>query len=214
MNTTPRVLNRLVLAVVGLVALAAGAAGILLLTVPDAARWWKAATQRSGEAIGRLRTRTTLEGQADTWLWIALAALLLFLIALLVLWIAAQGRGRTGLFASVDGRAGPHGQPDGDDGRTPGSVTITAGAAEQALKAALLERPDLAGASVTTWAVRGAPGLRVRVYPKKGAPPYVVAAEVSRLVEALDTVTGYRTPVLISIGSGTRVRFTRAERVR
>ncbi|MUK01574.1 hypothetical protein GM708_06315 [Vibrio cholerae] len=57
------------------------------------------------------------------------------------------------------------------------------------------------------------PGLRVRVYPRKGTPPYVVAAEVSRLVAALDTLTGYRTPVLISIASGARVRLTKAERV-
>lgn len=213
MNTTPRLLNRILLAVVGLVALAAGAGGLLLLTLPTAASWWGSAAPRVGEAIDGLRARTTPEGEADTWWWIVLAAVLLLLIVLLVLWIAAQGKGRTGLFASVGGRRGGSGHPDGNDDGTPGSVTITAAAAEQVLKAALLERSDLAGAAVSTWEVRGVPGLRVRVYPRKGAPPYTVAAEVSRLVEALDAVTGYRTPVLISISSGARARFTRAERV-
>lgn len=234
MNTTPRLLNRLVLAVVGLLLLAAGAAGLAVLTLPAVASWWGSTAPRVGGWIDRLRRGTTLEGQSDTWLWLALAAALLLLIVLLALWIAAQGRGRTGLFASVDGRTGgSSGGPDtrgrdtrgrdtrgrdtggGDtgDGGTAGSVVITAAAVEQALKAALLERTDLAGASVSTWEVRGVPGLRVRVFPRKGVPPYVTAAEVSRLVEALDEVTGYRTPVLISIRSGARVRFTRAERV-
>ncbi len=213
MNTTPRLLNRLVLGVVGLVLLALGAAGLALLAVPAVAAWWRTAAPRAGEAVDGLRTRTTLEGQADTWLWIALAAALVFLIVMLVVWIAAQGRGRTGLFApgGTSGALRPRGE-DGN-GAAAGSVTITAAAAEQALKAALLERSDLAGASVSTWQVRGVPGLRVRVYPRKGVPPYVVAVEVSRLVEALDAVTGSRPPVLVSIGSGTRVRFTRPERV-
>ncbi|MDN4609397.1 hypothetical protein [Arthrobacter burdickii] len=224
MNTTPRLLNRLVLAVVGLLLLAAGAAGLSALTLPAVASWWGSAAPRVGGWIDRVRRGTTLEGQSDTWLWLALAAALLVLIVLLALWIAAQGRGRTGLFASVDGHAGGSsgarvardrdtGDRDAGDSGTPGSVVITAAAVEQALKAALLERTDLAGASVSTWEVRGVPGLRVRVFPRKGVPPYVTAAEVSRLVEALDVVTGYRTPVLISIRSGARVRFTRAERV-
>ncbi|MHA7210907.1 hypothetical protein [Arthrobacter sp. MDT1-65] len=204
MNTTPRLLNRLVLGVVGLLVLALGAAGLAVLTLPAVASWWRAAAPRAGDALDGLRTRTTLEGQADTWLWIALAAFLVFLIVMLVVWIAAQGRGRTGLFATG---------ADGGTVESAGSVRITAAAAEQALKAALLERSDLAGASVSTWQVRGEPGLRVRVLPRKGVPPYVVAAEVSRLVEALDAVTGSRPPVLISIDSGARVRFTRAERV-
>jgi hypothetical protein len=42
----------------------------------------------------------------------------------------------------------------------------------------------------------------------------LLAAEVSSLVEALDAVIGKRTPVLIHLGSGTRSRFGRAERVR
>ncbi len=203
------------LAVVGLLALAAGAAGLALLTVPAVASWWAAAAPRVGEALDGARTRTTPDGQEDTWLWLALAAVLLLLIVLLVLWITAQGRGRTGIFASTeDPRTPAVGDPGGPGGTDAvGTVTITAAAAEQALKAALLERPDLAAASVSTWRVRGVPGLRVQVFPRKGVPAYAVAADVSRLVEALDRVTGYRTPVLISIRSGARVRFSRADRV-
>ncbi|MBG6225035.1 hypothetical protein IWX63_001600 [Arthrobacter sp. CAN_A2] len=218
MNTTPRGLNRLLLAVVGLLAAAAGAAGLALLTVPAVASWWASAAPRVGEAVDDTRTRTTLDGQDDTWLWLALAAALLLLIVLLVLWITAQGRGRTGIFASMDeARPASTGRSRGTTGTgtadAAGTVTITAAAAEQALRAALLERSDLAAASVTTWMIRGVPSLCVRVFPRKGVPAYAVAAEVSRLVEALDRVTGYRTPVLISIRSGARVHFSRSDRV-
>lgn len=215
MNTTPRFLNRLVLAVVGLLLLTAGTAGLAVLLLPAVAAWWGSTAPRIGGGIERLRRDTTFGGQSDTWLWLALASALLFLIVLLALWIAAQGRGRTGVFASVDGRPGGHSDGRGTDGGgTAGSVVITAEAVEQALRTALLERTDLAGASVSTWEIRGVPGLQVRVFPRKGVAPYTTAAEVSRLVEALDAVTGYRTPVLISIRSGARVRFTRADRVR
>lgn len=221
MNTTPRFLNRLLLAVVGLIVLGAGTAGLLLLVLPGASGWWGAAAPRIGEDLDRLRTSAMLQGRSDTWLWPVLAAALVVLIVLLVLWIMAQGRGRTGLLlAEGPGRGSEGGRgrsgttPDaGGTDATPGSVTISAAAAEQVLRSALLERPDVVGATVSTWCVRGVPGLRVRVYPRKGTPPYAVAAEVSRLVEALDAVTGLRTPVLISISAGNRVRFARAERV-
>ena len=205
MNTTPRFLNRLVLAVVGIVLLAGGAAGLLVLALPAAAGWWADTALRIGAGVEDARRSTTLEGQADTWLWPALGAVLVVLIVLLVLWMMAQGRGRAALFWS--GESGRPGDP------AHGSVSISAGAAEQLLRSALLERPDLVGASVSTWYVRGVPGLRVRVHPRRGTPPYAVAADVSRLVEALDAVTGLRVPVLISVAAGGRARFARADRV-
>ena len=86
--------------------------------------------------------------------------------------------------------------------------------AEQALKQALAERPDLAGATVATYEVNGGPALKVRLLPRQGVAPHLLAAEVATLVEALDAVVGKRTPVLIHIGAGARTRFSRAERVR
>jgi hypothetical protein len=204
-NTTPRFLNRLLLAVVGLLLLAVGAAGLLVLVLPGAAGWWAGTAPQVGTVIEDVRRSTTLEGQADTWLWPVLAAVLVVLIVLLVLWVMMQGRGRAALFWS--------GESERPAGQAPGSVSISAGAAEQLLRSALLERPDLVGASVSTWYVRGVPGLRVRVHPRRGTPPYAVAADVSRLVEALDAVTGLRVPVLISIAAGGRARFARTERV-
>ena len=121
----------------------------------------------------------------------------------MVAWLAQQGKGRANLLVAED-----------DAGEVPGNVRIGGGVAEQALRAALADRPDLAGATVATYEFAGEPALRIRVQPRQGVAPHILAAEVSALVEALDAVIGKRTPVLIHIGSGARSRFGRAERVR
>ena len=57
-------------------------------------------------------------------------------------------------------------------------------------------------------------GLKVRVFPRQGIAPQNVAEDVVELVEALDGLLGIEVPVLLSIGTGARSRFTKAERVR
>lgn len=202
MNQTPRTLNRVLLGLFGLALILAGALA-MALSVPAVARWWQAAAAEAGNAIEGVLESTTLPGQRDSWLWIVLALLMVAVIILMVAWVTNQGKGRSGTLAYDD---------DGDP--VPGSVTINAAVAEQALKAALAERVDLVNSAVSTYEFRGRPALKIRVFPRQGVEPYVVADEVSALVRALDGVLGVQTPVLISIGSGARTRFTRAERVR
>ncbi|WP_026549716.1 hypothetical protein [Arthrobacter sp. Br18] len=205
MNSTPRALNRILLGLCGLVLMIAGACGAALAYLPGFAGPWQALTSRAGSRLEGIQQATTLDGQQDSWLWIVLAAVLLLVAVLAIAWIAAQGRGRTGVFADSPG-------PD-DGSAVRGSVTINSGAVEQALRAALLERNDLVNAAVTTWHFRGGPALKVRVFPRKGVAPCTLAAAVTELVEALDLVVGQRTPVLIRISSGARSRLTRSERV-
>ncbi|MBG6217839.1 hypothetical protein IWX75_002307 [Arthrobacter sp. CAN_A6] len=207
MNSTPRALNRILLGFCGLVLMLAGTCGAALAYVPGSAGPWQEFTLQAGLQADRIRQGTTLDGQEDSWLWIVLAAALLLVAVLGTAWIAAQGRGRTGVFAYTPGPAGS------DAAGAAGSVTLTAGAAEQALRAALLEGNDLVNAVVTTWDFHGGPALRVRLFPRKGVSPYAIAAVTTELIEALDLVAGRRTPVLISISSGARSRFTRPERV-
>lgn len=202
MNQTPRTLNRVLLAVFGLALMVAGALA-MALGVPAVARWWQSAAGQAGEAIGSVLAATTLSGQRDSWLWIVVALLMILLVILILAWVANQGKGRSGTLAYDD-----------DDQPVPGSVTINAAVAEQALKAALSERVDLVNSAVSTYEFRGKPALKVRVFPRQGVAPQVVAEEVSALVLALDAVLGVQTPVLISISSGARSKFTRAERVR
>lgn len=203
MNSTPTLLNRILLTVLGLILLAAGVLLMLLAAVPPVAAWWRSWSPGLWEGINQAFNASRFPGRAESWLWIVLALLLLLLIGLMVAWIAQQGKGRSNLLAA-----------EYDPGEVPGDVRIGGGVAEQALKHALAGRPDLAGATVTTYDVKGVPALKVRLLPRQGVAPHLLAAEVSGLLAALETVVGRETPVLIHIGAGARTRFGRAERVR
>ncbi|MCQ9162644.1 MULTISPECIES: hypothetical protein [unclassified Arthrobacter] len=206
MNGTPRAVNRVVLAIAGLVLLALGAALAALAVVPAAGRLWQ---DWAGPQMGRLSglaARTRLAPGGGSWIWLVVAACLLVLVIFMVSWVANQGKGRTNVLFQRQGTAA-------DDGAA-GKVVLSTAVAEQSLKAALLERGDLLGVSVTSYAFRGQPAVRVRVLPRQGVAPHEVAADIASLVDALDALLGVQVPVLVSLGSGTRARFTKAERVR
>ncbi len=203
MNGTPRVLNRILAGIFGLLLLAVGLLLVLLAAVPAVAAWWQGWSSGAWANIRTLSESTRIPGQSESWLWIVMVLLLMAVIVAMVAWLAQQGKGRSNILVTED-----------DAGEVPGYVRIGGGVAEQALRAALAGRPDLAGATVATYDFMGRPGLRIRVQPRQGVAPHLLAAEVSALVEALDAVIGRRTPVLIHIGSGARSRFGRAERVR
>ncbi|WP_427134417.1 hypothetical protein [Pseudarthrobacter sp. S9] len=203
MNNTPRLLNRILIGILGLKLLAIGVLLFLLASVPAVGIWWRDWSGGVWSIWRGLFERTRFSGRQESWLWLVIAVLLLVVIGVMVAWAAQQGKGRANLLVGEE-----------DPGDVPGNVRIGGGVAEQALRAALAGRPDLAGATVATYEIRGEPALKIRVQPRQGVAPHTLAAEVSSLVEALDAVIGKRTPVLIHIGSGARSRFGRAERVR
>lgn len=203
MNGTPRTLNRILIGVLGFKLLAIGILLILLASVPAVAAWWQGWSAGVWNIWRDLFERTRFPGRAESWLWIVAVLVLLLVIGAMVAWVAQQGKGRANFLVTEE-----------DPGEVPGNVRIGSGVAEQALRAALADRPDLAGVSVATYEFRGEPALRIRIQPRHGVAPHRLAAEVSALVEALDVVLGKRTLVLIHIASGARSRFGRAERVR
>ncbi|HEY8701089.1 MAG TPA: hypothetical protein VIM08_09020 [Arthrobacter sp.] len=203
MNGTPALLNRILIGILGLKLLVVGLLLMLLAAVPPVAAWWHSSAGSVWKAIDQTFSNTRLPGRSESWLWIVVAIALLVLIGLMVAWIAQQGKGRSNLLVA-----------EYDPGAVAGDVRIGGGVAEQALKHALAERPDLAGATVVAYDVHGSPALKVRLQPRQGVAPHLLAAEVAALVDALDEVVGKRTPVLIHIGAGARTRFGRAERVR
>ncbi|MGN7201165.1 hypothetical protein [Arthrobacter sp. SAFR-044] len=203
MNSTPALLNRILLTVLGLILLGTGFLLVLLATVPPVGSWWHSWSAGAWNGISRLFDSTRFPGRPESWLWIVVALALLALMGLMVAWIAQQGKGRSNLLAA-----------EYDPGEVPGDVRIGGGVAEQALRQALEGRPDLAGATVTTYDVKGSPALKVRLLPRQGVAPHLLAAEVHGLMNALESVVGKEIPVLIHIGAGARTRFGRAERVR
>ncbi|WP_427016185.1 hypothetical protein ACQCSX_15605 [Pseudarthrobacter sp. P1] len=206
MNGTPRALNRVLLAILGLAFLAAGALALALAAIPAVARWWQDWAKPATDALVDLAYRTALPGRGGSWIWIAVAVAMVLVVVAMATWVAQQGKGRASTLAAVYG--------DADDDGAAGMVSISAAVAEQALKAALAERNDLAAVSVATYEVDGKPAVKVRILPRQGVAPHLVADDVAALVDGLDAVLGLQTPVLISIGAGARSRFTKAERVR
>jgi len=203
MNNTPRVLNRVLIGILGIMLLGIGVLLVLLATVPAVGFWWH---EWAGGVLNfwlNLFERTQFPRRQESWLWLVICFALVVVLGLMVAWVAQQGKGRTSLIVAEE-----------DPGGVPGNVGISGGVAEQALRAALADRPDLAGVTVAAYEIRGVPALKIRVEPRQGVAPHKLAADVSSLVEALDAVIGKRTPVLIHIGSGARSRFGRAERVR
>ena len=203
MNNTPRILNRILIGILGLLMMAIGVLLVLLASVPAVGRWWHGWSAGAWSNWQGLFARARFPGQQESWLWLVLTLLLVAVIGAMVAWIAQQGKGRASLLAAEE-----------DPGEVPGNVRIGGGVAEHALRSALAERADVASATVATYERRGQPALKIRVQPRQGVAPHLLAADVSALVEALDAVVGKRTPVLIHICSGARSRFGRAERVR
>lgn len=203
MNRTPRALNRILLGLLGLVLIALGG-GLLWISFDGAAaRRWQAFAPDALDSLYEFGARTGMPGQSQSWFWALLSLATVVAIVLLILWAAAQGRGRTGTLVS-----------DYDDDGAPGRVAISSAVAEQALRSALQEDPEVAAAAVSTYDVRGGSALRIRITARPGAAPHLVAADATRLVEALDVALGRETPVLISIDGGRRLRFNREDRVR
>ncbi|ASN18666.1 hypothetical protein [Arthrobacter sp. YN] len=203
MNGTPRALNRVLLFIIGVKLLAVGVLLLLLATVPAVAAWWHGWSAAAWAGMENAFRQTRFPGREESWLWIVAGAVLVAIIIAMIAWLSQQGKGRGNLLIASD-----------DDSHINGEVRIGGGVAEQALRAALAGRTDLAAASVATYEVRGRPGLRIRIQPRQGVAPHLLAAEISQLVEALDLVIGQKTPVLVHMVSGARSRFTKAERVR
>ena len=203
MNATPTLLNRILIAVLGLVLIVVGGLLMLLAAVPAVASWWHSWSAGAWAGANDAFNATRFPGRPESWLWILVALALLVLIGLMVAWVAQQGKGRSDVLAVGY-----------DPGEVPGDVRIGGGVAEQALKHALSHRPDLAGATVTTYDVKGTPAVKVRLLPRQGVAPHLLAEEVYALVAALELVVGKKIPVLVHIGAGARTRFSRAERVR
>lgn len=203
MNGTPRALNRVLLFIIGVKLLAVGLLLVLLATVPAVANWWHGWAGAAWAGAEEAFRRTRFPGREESWLWILAGLVLILVIIAMVAWLSQQGKGKANLLVADD-----------DDSPVAGAVRIGGGVAEQALRAALSERQDLAGSSVATYEVNGQPGLRIRVQPRQGVAPHILAAEISQMVEALDLVIGKKTPVLVHMVSGARAKLTKAERVR
>ncbi|POH75340.1 hypothetical protein [Arthrobacter glacialis] len=204
MNGTRRGLNRTLLALLGLLLIAAAGLGILAGTSRGFALSW---TEAGMDVWARIQERlgaARIPGTEISWWTVAVFSLLLFATVLLVCWIASQGTGRSNQVAQMQSEAG--------------DTTVDTAVVSQAVKAALAQNTHVLSTSLQSWKTKGGSGitgtgLKLSVQARKGASPVELANDVEHLVTEIDALLGTQIPVLVRITSGTRSKFARSERV-
>lgn len=196
MNATNRGFNRLLILIVGILLIAAGAAAALLVALPAVATGWTAWFTTVPTTIPW--ATTSVVGQVG-WLSITAAVVALILGLLLIAFILRQGRGHT---AGVLER------------RTGGSRTrIDLALPRTLLTDHLDELPDILASRVTAYDVRGTPTLKVSVRARRGASPVAITGQIIDALRALDTVLGEELPAYVQISGGFRARTAARARV-
>jgi hypothetical protein len=189
MTRSNRMLNRVILLLLGLIALVVAAALAVPLLPPGSVPQVILDVTRPATLL-RLAPATTLE-------WIA-AAIAAIAIVLAIAWIVTRGRGR------------PRTAIDGDLG-------VDTRVVDELLKDALADEPDVVAGGATGYLVRGRPVLRVHVEARRGADlrrlTDAVHAAVTDLDTALGTEAADRLPVVVHVTSGLRASLAREHRV-
>lgn len=199
MNGTRRGLNRALLALVGLLLIAAGALAVLAGSSQEFAKAWTRTGTEFWARIQEQLAAAKITGQETSWWTVAVMGVLVVAAILLVCWIVSQGGGRTNQLARDDGDAG--------------TTTVETAVASQAIKAALAGNKQVLASTVQTWRLKGGSGLKISLQARKGASPRELTEVLDELVNGLDALLGDEIPVLIRIKAGTRSRFARTERV-
>lgn len=201
MSGTNRGLNRLLLGLLGLLLLAAGvltgAAGLN----PDIAAGWTATGTSLRDDLANVMAGAPVPGTAISWWTIGALALAVILMILLGTWIASQGGGRTN-------RAGHREDPHGN-----GTTTVETPLVAAAVREAVRGDDRIISATVTTWKVKRADGLKLALQARKGVSPKDLAASAEELVAGLDHLLGDQGPVLIRITTGLRSSLAGTDRV-
>ena len=203
MNRTNRVMNRALLAISGLVLLAAGALAAGAGLLPGIRDRWGATGAGLLATWHALLPTAPAPEPLGSWWALAVPALALIGAAASIFWLTRQGGGRTRTAALAQ---------DAELGDTSVDISYLAAAVEDALDG----NRAVVGTSLTAWRARtnrdGGTALRLTLQARKGASPRQVADLAEDLVEAMDGLLGHQPTVLVRIGSGTRTRLAGAHR--
>jgi len=187
MTKSNRTLNRVILLVLGLLAVLVGltvGAGALP-AVRDA-----------------LRPTVTFPRSVDvpaSSLWIV-AGVCAVVVVLALAWAVTRGGGGTAI--AVRERAGED------------AVTVNVALVRDVVEHELAGAHDVVGTRVDTYLVRRQRAARIRVAVRRGGDAVTVLDAVDRAVAVLDRTLGRQVPVLVHLTGGTRSALARAGRVR
>lgn len=207
MNNTNRALNRILLIVAGLTALAAGLAVLIMTASHRGVGSWRRAVSSIQERAGGARTvDVSFLGLPDTsWLLLAVPVAAMCAIVLLLVFILRQGHGRTDRVVSALPLS---------TGSADGTLTVDATVAGDALQEALSGAPAVSGAAIAVYRVRGRPALRLTVTPRRGIDPARVLPGVERAICEWDGFLGQRVPVVVHLRAGVQTVFSAPSRSR
>ncbi|NQD89869.1 hypothetical protein HP499_18960 [Paenarthrobacter sp. CM16] len=210
MRQTNRALNRILLALLGIALLGAGAAVIAAGILPGAADTWTAVASSAQQYARDLVRTAPLPEPVRSWWIVAGLGVLLLGAALSAAWLASQGGGRTPRLAEqLDGSA----QADGSDAAT-GRTVVDVGLVSAAIREALSGNRDVLATSVSAWESRRGTALRLRLEARKGSSPRELADTAEQLIREMDALLGHPIPVLVRITSGARTQVSGSRRAR
>lgn len=199
MNNTNRVLNRILIAVIGLLTLLIGASLVAVATLPAIRDAYGSTAPGIHDAVtGWLKTMPLFD-TGSSWGWVFVLALLVLIVILLLVFIFRQGHGRQGILLT-------------DETTQAGTTVIDSNVAEQAIQDDLDGRHEFVASRVSTYQVRGTPVLKISVTCRRGVSPRDVTTMIEKTLTAFDTMLGRQIPALIQISGGMRARLSRTTR--
>ncbi|WP_416403873.1 hypothetical protein [Arthrobacter sp. LFS091] len=201
MRRTNRALNRILLAILGIILLGAGAVLIAAGTLPGVADTWTTIGSNLTDQVRQLASTAPIPGPARSWWLVAGIGVLLLGAGLSAAWLASQGGGRTPRLAE---------RSEGADGRTVVDVGLISAAVQDALSG----NRNVLATSVSAWESRQGTALRLRMEARHGSSPRELADTAEQLVRQIDSWLGHPVPVLVRITSGARTRTSGAQRAK
>lgn len=200
MNNTNRALNRILLAVIGLLTLLVGAALVAIATLPAIRAGYRSiAPSIQGAVTGWLKTMPLFD-TGSSWGWIFVLALLLLIVILLLALIVRQGQGHQDILLR-------------EDTTQAGTTIIDSAVAEHAIQDDLNGRTEFVASRVSTYQVRGTPVLKISVTCRRGVSPRDVTTMIETTLTAFDALLGRPIPAFLQISGGVRARLSPTARI-
>ena len=183
MTSSSRILNRAVLLVAGLLALAGGLlAARPLLPEGFVTTWWRPVQRAIADALSTVSSWQLPWGASDAARIVAAGAGLVIAVAMIAFLTTRRRRRTRTMLAFADGT---------------GTTSVDETIADAVLTDPLRRRGDVLSSRIKGYRIRGRTALHLSVVPRSGADLSALLAETERAVAGWDALSGTRAPVVV-----------------
>lgn len=196
MTSTNRAANRVFLFLVGALLVAAGGRAVAVSMLPGSAQLWRSQAIGWQSALERARDLGAASigiSHPVPWFLFAVPVAAAVVIAALLLFAFAQGRGHVARVA------------DGwhiSDSPADGFLSVDVSVARKAIRRAAADIRGAAAPTVSAFRVKGEPALKVSVAVADGVDPATVVPAIETAVAGWDALLGQRCPVYLQLSPG------------